>query len=424
MKSSSKISSVILWSVISAAFIGPGTITTAITAGSRFQIELLWAIVFATAACFVLQEVSARITIVTGLTFGQTLARKYGDGNVQWIKWLVAIPVLLGCAAYEAGNILGAVSGMSLLLYGDVKWYTLVVTIFAGFILWKGGSKTLSLLMTVLVGMMGIAFLTLAFQSNFSFLEIIRAATIPVIPKEAELLTLALIGTTIVPYSIFIGSAISKGQTVPLMRLGLFISVTIGGLITAWIMIAGTLTGSFSSFNELAINLSKQLGSVGNWALGIGLFAAGLSSAITSPYAASLIASTVLGSENRKTIRAVWMVVLLIGFLFGISGVKPIPVILVVQALNGFVLPLLAYFLILLVNDANVIPAAKRHAVWYDGILVCIFGATLLIGLNNVDKAITRGFQLATSHFSLVMIATGGALLTLVIQLIRIRKIQ
>ena len=68
---------------------------------------------------------------------------------------------------------------------------------------------------------------------------------------------------------------------------------------------------------------------------------------------------------------------LLIGFLFGISGVKPIPVILVVQALNGFVLPLLAYFLILLVNDSNVIPQAERHAIWYDGILVCIFGTTL-----------------------------------------------
>lgn len=424
MKSSSKISSVILWSVISAAFIGPGTITTAITAGSRFQIELLWAIVFATAACFVLQEVSARITIVSGLTFGQNLAQKFGAQNVRWIKWLVAMPVLLGCAAYEAGNILGAVSGMSLLLPGDLKWYTIAVTLFASFILWKGGSKILSLLMTVLVGMMGIAFLTLAFQSNFSFLEIIRAATIPVIPKEAELLTLALIGTTIVPYSIFIGSAISKGQTVPLMRLGLFISVTIGGLITAWIMFAGSLTRSFSTFSELATNLNNQLGSVGSWALGIGLFAAGLSSAITSPYAASLIASTVLGSENKKTIRAVWMVVLLIGFLFGISGVKPIPVILVVQALNGFVLPLLAYFLILLVNDSNVIPQAERHAIWYDGILVCIFGVTLLIGLNNVDKAITSGFQLATSHFSLVVIATGCALLTLIIQLVRMRKIQ
>lgn len=421
MNSSSKISSVILWSVISAAFIGPGTITTAITAGSLFQIQLLWAVLFATIACIFLQEVSARITIASGLTFGQTLAQKYG-GSSRWIKWMVAMPVLLGCAAYEAGNILGAVSGISLLVPGDGKWFTVAITIFAGIMLWNGGSKTLSLLMTGLVGIMGIAFLTLAVQTDFSFLEIIKSAVVPTIPKEGEWLALALIGTTIVPYSIFIGSAISKGNTVPLMRIGLTISVIIGGLITAWIMIAGSMTGSFSSFGELAINLKDKMGVVGSAALGLGLFAAGLSSAITSPYAASLIASTVLGAENKKTIRAVWMLVLLIGFLFGISGIKPIPVILAVQALNGFVLPLLAYFLILLVNDKTVIPSAYRHALWFDCILICIFGATLLIGLNNVDKAITTGFNLASNNFEIVLIVTGLALVVVVAQLFNAKK--
>ncbi len=163
MRSSSKISNVILWSVISAAFIGPGTITTAITAGSLFQIELLWVVVFATLACIFLQEVSARITIASGLTFGQTLTRKYGDDKSAWIKWMVALPVLLGCAAYEAGNILGAVSGIALLIPGDGQMYTLIITVIAGFVLWRGGSRAISLIMTTLVGIMGIAFLILAF---------------------------------------------------------------------------------------------------------------------------------------------------------------------------------------------------------------------------------------------------------------------
>jgi manganese transport protein len=270
--------------------------------------------------------------------------------------------------------------------------------------------------------MMGVAFLVLALQTDFSLGEFLYASVIPVIPGGSELLVLGLVGTTIVPYNIFIGSAISKGNTVPLMRLGLSVSVIIGGLITAWIMIAGSMTESFSSFSELAINLENKMGIVGSLALGIGLFAAGFSSAITSPYAASLIASTVLGSENKKAIRAVWMIVLLTGFLFGISGVKPIPVILAVQALNGFVLPLLAYFLILLVNDAKVIPPEYRHSIWYDYILIGIFGTTLLIGLNNVDKAITNGFHLVSAHFEIVLVITAAALVALTIQLIQVRK--
>lgn len=424
VKSQSKVSSVILWSVISAAFIGPGTITTAVTAGSQYQIQLLWAVVFATIACIFLQEVSARITIASGLTFGQTLAQKYGAGKGLWIKWIVAVPVLLGCAAYEAGNILGGVSGVSLLMPGDGKVYTVIITGIAGIVLWKGGSHTISILMTVLVGMMGVAFLVLALQTDFSLGDFLQASVIPVIPDGSELLVLGLVGTTIVPYNIFIGSAISKGNTVPLMRLGLTVSVIIGGLITAWIMIAGSMTGSFSSFSELAINLENKMGTVGSLALGIGLFAAGFSSAITSPYAASLIASTVLGSENKKAIRAVWMIVLLTGFLFGISGVKPIPVILAVQALNGFVLPLLAYFLILLVNDTKVIPPEYRHSLWHDFLLIGIFGTTLLIGLNNVDKAITSGFHLASAHFEIVLVATVAALVAVTIQLFKVRRNQ
>jgi manganese transport protein len=423
VRSSSKISNVILWSVISAAFIGPGTITTAITAGSLFQIELLWVVIFATLACIFLQEVSARITIASGLSFGQTLARKYGDDKSAWIKWMVALPVLLGCAAYEAGNILGAVSGIALLIPGDGQMYTLMITVIAGFVLWRGGSRAISLIMTTLVGIMGIAFLILAFQTRFSFSELFFAAVVPKLPQGSEWIALALLGTTIVPYNIFIGSAISKGHTIPLMRIGLTISVIIGGLITCWIMIAGSLTNGFSSFEELAASLHGKLGNVGSWALGIGLFAAGFSSAITSPYAASLIASTVLGSKDNRMVRGVWMLILFTGFIFGFSGVKPIPVILAVQALNGFVLPLLAYFLILLVNDKQVIPSANQHGLAYNLILILIFGVTLLIGLNNVDKAITTGFQLSTNHFEIVLIVTVFALAHLGSHLWKIKRL-
>lgn len=422
MKPQDKVTSVILWSVISAAFIGPGTITTAFTAGSQFNIQLLWTVAFATLACMVLQELSARITIVSGQTLGQAIVHKYGKIAGGRLQWLVAIPVLLGCAAYEAGNILGAVSGISLLFSETGKGATIFITLMAGIILWKGGRSLISMVMTVLVGLMGIAFLVLAMQADYTLTELFMATVIPRIPNKGEWLVLALVGTTIVPYNIFIGSAISKGSTVPLMRLGLTISVLIGGLITAWILIAGSITGSFSSFPELASSLRIQMGPVGVWALGVGLFAAGFSSAITSPYAASLIAVTVLGSDNKRIIHGVWLTVLLIGFLFGISGLRPIPVILTVQALNGFVLPLLVYYLILMVNDNRLIPGTHRHSRWYDLVLLAIFGTTTLMGLNNVDKAITNGFNLETSNFEVVVIISVALLIGAGLQLYKVRS--
>jgi manganese transport protein len=424
-KSSGKISSVILWSVISAAFIGPGTVTTAVTAGSQFQTQLLWAVVFATIACIVLQETSARIVIASGLNFGQALESKFGSKTGFWIKWIVAGPVLLGCAAYEAGNILGAVSGSSILFNGDGKIYTIIITGLAGIILWHGGSRWISTIMTVLVGLMGVAFLMLALQGDFLLSELIKSSMVPVIPEGSAWLTLALVGTTIVPYNIFIGSAISKGHTISLMRIGLTISVLIGGMITAWIMLAGTMVGSFSSFGELAALFQNKMGVIGALALGLGLFAAGFSSAITSPYAASLIASTVFGTENKNVVKLAWMSVLLTGFAFGISGIKPIPVILAVQALNGLILPLLTYFLILIVNDSKVVSTQYRHSAWYDLVLLAILGTTLVIGFNNVEKAITNAFALTSgNHFEVIWGLISAIVLATAVQLFRLRKIQ
>lgn len=397
-----KISSVIIWSVISAAFIGPGTVTTAVSAGSLYHLDLLWSVVFATVACILLQEVSARITIASGLSLGQAVMKKFGGRKGFWINMFIGISVVLGCAAYEAGNILGGVSGLNLLFEGDGKVYTVLITLIAAFVLWSGKQKWISTLMTLLVSLMGIAFFVLALNIDFSISEVISSSIVPQIPMGAELITLGLVGTTIVPYNLFLGSGISKGQTVPLMRIGLTVSVLIGGLITTWILLAGTLVHDFSSFPILAEEFRLKVGEVGAWALGIGLFAAGFSSAITSPYAASVIASNVLGAEKKSTVRWVWGSVLLTGFLFGISGVKPIPVILVVQALNGLILPLVTAYLIIVVNDETIISKEHRHASYYNFVLLLIFAAVLLIGLASIDKSMSAFVGSKENHFTMI----------------------
>ncbi len=396
-KGSSRFSSVVLWSVISAAFIGPGTVTTALSAGSLFGLDLLWAVVFATGACIVLQEVAARIIIVSGSDLGHAIQRHFGPRGTVMKLW-VAIPVLLGCAAYEAGNILGAVSGLGLLASIPPAWTTLGVSLAAGMVLWQGGRQRVSWVMTFLVAVMGVAFFYLALQSDLSVGRVARAALVPTWPANSSWVVLALVGTTIVPYNIFIGSAVSKGQTLPLMRLGLAISVIIGGLITAWILLAGSALGTFVSFGELATHFEQSMGPVGVWMLGLGLFAAGFSSAITSPFAAALIARSVFHWQSNLRIRMLWLGVLLTGMFFGLRGVKPIPIILGVQALNGMVLPVLAYGLLVMVNNEAMVPRAHRPGMAYNGVLLLVFAVVLLIGLTNVDKGLSGLFSWSGDH--------------------------
>ncbi len=403
--SSKTLSSVILWSVISAAFIGPGTVTTAAMAGSLYQLDLLWAVAFATIACILLQEVSSRLSIVSGLSMGQTLQKKYGKKKSTWLKFILGGPVILGCAAYEAGNILGAVSGLNLMTALNTKIITILITMMVIAILWTDKRNIIGWLMTLLVALMGIAFFVLAAERPFSSLQYLHSSVTPTIPMGSELLTLGLVGTTIVPYNLFLGSGISKGQTVSLMRIGLSISVVIGGLITAAILVAGTSVKSFSNFNELGQALTDNLGSLGGMSLGVGLFAAGFSSAITSPYAASVIAASVF-EWNTQRQRLVWMTVLLTGFIFGISGFKPIPVILAVQALNGLILPLLTAYLIVLINDPQIMTPAHRNSTFYNGVLLLIFGSVMLMGLNNIDKSVSAWLALPAGHFEVSFVIT------------------
>lgn len=415
----SRVSAIVLYSVISAAFIGPGTITTAITAGASFGLQLLWAVTLGTLGCLVLQEISARVVIGSGLNLKDAATKGLGKTGLYLVT-ITGSVVMLGCAAYEAGNILGAVSGLNILTGMDTRWLTLVVVAAAFGILWFNKRSLISGVMTFLVATMGLAFISLAFQQPFGPAELIISAVWPQFPQQSSLLVLGLVGTTIVPYNIFLGSGISRGKTISEMRLGLTVSVLTGGFITGAIVVAGTAVHAFASFPELARQLSEKMGPVGAWALGTGLFAAGFSSSITAPYAASLVAATVWGWDKVQKLRWVWIIVLAVGFLFGISGIKPIPVILTVQALNGLILPLLVVLLIFLVNSGTLLPFSQRPGWLYNIVLLFIFGSVLLIGLNQVDKALISFGIFAKSHFNILVVI--GASLILIWSGFIIRK--
>jgi Mn2+/Fe2+ NRAMP family transporter len=155
-----------------------------------------------------------------------------------------------------------------------------------------------------------------------------------------------------------------------------------------------------------------KVGIVGAVALALGLFGAGFSSAITSPYAAAIIARTVFDERREKVVRMVWSAVLLTGFIIGISGLKPIPVILFVQALNGLILPFLVIFLILVANDPDVMPRTFMPGWLYNILLLTMLSGIVMISLNNINKSVIAALGLTPSaHFTLI--TTVSVLITL-----------
>ncbi len=103
---------------------------------------------------------------------------------------------------------------------------------------------------------------------------------------------------------------------------------------------------------------------------------------------------------------------LLTGFAFGISGVKPIPVILAVQALNGLILPLITMYLIIIVNDNDIVPHKQQHGSRYNIVLMMILLVVVLIGVSNIDKSVSTGLSLDETNHPLV--ALGVTLLVMI----------
>ena len=126
MSSKKRILNILFWSVISAAFIGPGTITTAAKSGATFGTDLLWALIFSTLACLILQEAAARLTIVSGKNLGQAIVHQFEKSKSKLLILILVLgAVVLGAAAYEMGNILGAVAGFRLIF--NIPSYVLVL---------------------------------------------------------------------------------------------------------------------------------------------------------------------------------------------------------------------------------------------------------------------------------------------------------
>jgi len=387
--------SILFWSIISAAFIGPGTVTTASSAGAAFQLELLWALVFSIVATIVLQEAAARITIASGRNLGEIIAARYSGRRNRRLKVLLFFAVAFGCAAYQAGNLLGALSGLALFTSMPTGWATLLLGVLCGSLLWFGNFRLIANALGIVVALMGLIFLYVAAQSDLEGRLILEGLQ-PAMPAGSALLVIGLIGTTIVPYNLFLASGISQSQSMKEMRWGISLAILIGGIISVAIMIVGTSVSGTFSFEALAQALAIQLGSWSIAFFGLGLFAAGISSSVTAPLAAAVTARSLFGAGEQewnmrsRNFRLIWGAVLLTGLLFGLLGVQPIPAIILAQAINGILLPIVAVFLILAVNDRELIPEKYVNSAWSNTLMLLIVGVTCFLGFNNIWKAIGR----------------------------------
>tara|TARA_R110002167_G_scaffold72020_2_gene202925 strand:+ start:3113 stop:4306 length:1194 start_codon:yes stop_codon:yes gene_type:complete len=359
--------------LVAAAFIGPGTVTACTLAGVNFGFSLLWAMLLSIIATYILQEMSARLGIVTQKGLADVIKQELHN---PWLRngviVLIFSAIIIGNASYEAGNIGGATLGMEALFgmeYSNL--YPYVLGGLAFILLYLGSYKALEKVFIVLVLIMSLSFVMTAILTTPDIWELIKGLLVPTIPEKGILTIIALVGTTVVPYNLFLHAALvsekwKSKDDLKLAKRDTLLSIILGGLVSVSIIISAAAINSTEVNNvmDMAKALEPLYGSAALYFLGIGMFAAGITSAITAPLAAAYVANSCFGWKagfKDAKFRSIWMIILALGVFFLSFGIKPIEIIKFAQITNGLLLPIIAVFLLWVVNRAGVMGKYKNN---------------------------------------------------------------
>ena len=390
--------------LIAAAFIGPGTVTVCTLAGVQYNFTLLWAMLLSIVATIVLQEMAARLGLVYGKGLAETVKTEIKQPVVRILAVILILSaILVGNAAYEAGNISGGVLGLETIIDGgsfsmgqfQLNYLSLIIGVIAFILLIIGNYKLIERSLVALVLLMSVSFVVTAIVTQPNLVTVLKGLFVPTIPEEGWLTIVALVGTTVVPYNLFLHASLVrekwKGVTdLSAARKDTYVSIILGGLVSIAIIIsaAAIQNGEVKNAADLAKGLEPLYGSFSKYFLSIGLFAAGITSAITAPLAAAYVARGCFGWEaNLKSarFRAVWIFILLLGVVLSSVGWKPVEIIKFAQVANGLLLPIIAGFLLWVVNRSSVLGNYKNTKLQNAmGLLIVI--ATVVLGIRSLEK--------------------------------------
>lgn len=385
--------------LVAAAFIGPGTVTTASIAGANFGFVLMWALLLSIIVTFVLQEMSSRLGIVSGLGLSEALRSSINNHFLKAFLMILIVSALgIGNAAFEVGNITGAAIGLSQISSLSISSSVLIVGILVLILLGTRIFKMLEQILTVLVVIMSLLFLLTMITIEIDYSKLLRGLFIPTVTASSLLTIMALIGTTVVPYNLFLHADASKRkwkdqevtQALNNSRADTAISIGLGGLITLAIMSTSAVAFFGSSMEISSENLARQLepilGSYSSYIFNFGLFVAGITSAVTAPLAASIAVTEALGWKNDPSsfrFKLVWIIILLIGVLLAYFGTKPLQAILFAQATNALLLPFLALFLFYVVNNSRLM-GSHKNTITINMIALIIIMAVVLLSSYKI----------------------------------------
>jgi len=291
--------------IASVAYMDPGNFATNIQGGAEFGYTLLWVLVASNLSAMLIQALSAKLGIATGLNLAE-LCRERSPRPVTLAMWALMEIVAM---ATDLAEFLGAALGFHL-LFGTPLWvggFLTAVTTMVMLGLERYGFRPLEAVITALVGVVGACYVIETILDRPDWGDVIRHAVTPGFAgSESVLLATGILGATVMPHVIFLHSALTQNRIVvrdPVQRRRLFrfqlvdvaVAMSVAGLINAAMLImaasaffAQGLT-HIASIEEAHRTLDPLLGQAASVVFAISLLASGLSSSTVGTMSGQVI---------------------------------------------------------------------------------------------------------------------------------------
>ena len=395
--------------VITSAFIGPGTITTATNAGVNYGYALLWAVVFSGISSIVIMNMASRIAI-----FGkQNVIASSIDMFKRHKSWkyfiytLVTLVVILTGFGFESGNLIGATTGLSDLTGLSTQMSALITGAISLLFVISSTPKLVEIIMQLFVALMGIIFVVTAILVKPDFGAVL-SGLVPTIPQGGMVTTIALIGTTIIAINLVFHSVASEekwahdnsaNDEVLLedayfdsgMNVSLGVLMTLGLIITTSATLFGTGTQVTSPI-VFVESLEPILGTGARMFGATGLLLAGLSSSTATPYMCGHIIRRIFNwtSPTDKRPKVVAAIIVLFGTVLSYFGTTPVPIILFAQAVSGVSLPIISILFLFAANRSTL--GVRKNTTAQNILGVIVLVVMFFLGGRTVLTALTRLF--------------------------------
>jgi manganese transport protein len=391
--------------IASIAYIDPGNFATNIQGGAQFGYALLWVILLANLMAMLLQSLSAKLGIATGRNLAEVSRERFP----KWVCYILWITQEVTAMATDLAEFLGAAIGLNLLFGIPLVIAALLtgIAVFAILTFQGKGYRGLEIFIGGCAAVIALSYGIETLLAKPDWSQVLFHTFVPSLPgNEAVLLSVGIIGATVMPHVIYLHSGLTQHRIVPrseeearrifaFEKIDVVVAMGLAGLVNMAMLFMSASVFHFTGHADVADihgayqTLTPLLGGAASLVFAISLFASGISSSHVGTMAGQVVMQGFIDFRIPIWLRRIVTMIPAVGAV--LLGLDPTRTLVISQVILSFTLPFPVITLIMFTRNRDIMGGMVNHRLTT---IAATLSASVILFLNVVLLYLTFGGHL------------------------------